>query len=546
MALVAKIPELVRRAFSRILRYPKHVLVPALVVLLIGVVGLATLPLRAAAGFQGSKTTPTPTVSPTPTPLSPWADLRITSNQDMQVLCGTAPQPYTITLLNEGNVPVTWTGLFNFGALGPTGFSRLTPLSGVQWATSNPASDTVAPGETGSLEVTPTSAIACPGGTARGSLTLTFPAGGAQPDIQLTYSGVTALPTPTPKPSGKPVKPAPNLVVTANQNAQLGCLVAQPSYTISLANTGNVPVAWNVMFPFFGVTPWGNPTPGSGTLAPGQTTTVTMQVQSDPPCNGAPNIATLQLSFPQGGSEHDIQLTYAEAGTPPDSTVELSGNVNFVDSCASGVPSSYTFAVHNVGNVRAYPSFIAVESGSPVGAYGWATVSGQPAGTTWIEPGQEITYTVMPNGITETGGAIYSGVTCDGSTYHLTLQVTGYRTTTQTFTLTDAIALNPAKVVVTQNQPFHDNCASSATSYPVTLSNTGSQTATWTVAVDPSGPSWGTFKPTTGTIKSGKTATFTVNTPVPSVCGPIYHAFVHVTYADGTTQSDIVLTYYTF
>ena len=62
MALVAKISELVRRAFSRILRYPKHVLVPALVVLLIGVVGLATLPLRAAAGFQGSKTTPTPTV----------------------------------------------------------------------------------------------------------------------------------------------------------------------------------------------------------------------------------------------------------------------------------------------------------------------------------------------------------------------------------------------------------------------------------------------------------------------------------------------------
>ena len=80
-----------------------------------------------------------------------------------------------------------------------------------------------------------------------------------------------------------------------------------------------------------------------------------MQVQSDPPCNGAPTIATLQLSFPQGGSEHDIQLTYAEAGTPPDSTVVLSGNVNFVDSCGSGVPSSYTFAVQNVGNVRAYP-----------------------------------------------------------------------------------------------------------------------------------------------------------------------------------------------
>src|SRR5215471_2909351 len=119
-----------------------------------------------------------------------------------------------------------------------------------------------------------------------------------------------------------------------------------------------------------------------------------MQVLVAPPSNGAPDIATLQLGSPQGGSEHDIQLTYAEAGTPPDSTVALSGNVNFVDSCASGVPSSYIFAVRNVGNVRAFPSFIAVESGSPVGAFGWATVSGQPAGTTWIEPGQVITYTV--------------------------------------------------------------------------------------------------------------------------------------------------------
>jgi hypothetical protein len=108
----------------------------------------------------------------------PRVNFIVTSNQHVTLACvlvsgNWVPPSYTITYDNTGsNVPVTWV------------FSSGSP----SWANSSPKSATVQPGKTGSFQVNPT--VACPtapsGGTFNGTLNLSFPQGGYEPNIKLS------------------------------------------------------------------------------------------------------------------------------------------------------------------------------------------------------------------------------------------------------------------------------------------------------------------------------------------------------------------------
>jgi hypothetical protein len=106
------------------------------------------------------------TVLPPPAP-----DLAITNgNQNYVQACADYPPPYPIVLENEGNVSVQW---------------QFEP-AGSNWATANPAANTLLPGDTETVSITPSPAI-IEGDVYSATLALSFPQGGSEAPITLNY-----------------------------------------------------------------------------------------------------------------------------------------------------------------------------------------------------------------------------------------------------------------------------------------------------------------------------------------------------------------------
>jgi len=235
--------------------------------------------LRPTPRATATRSTPTPT----PRPITAHAALQVTQNQTYSESCTSVPaSAYTVTLDNRGsNVPLDW----QFSAAG-------------SWASASPSHARIGAGQTATVRVSPG---VCPIGadstTYQATLHLGFPQGDSQPDIALSdvISGYL---------------PYPALVVTQNQDAGSNCN-PHASYTIIVNNlSGNVPVTWQfVPVEYSGGVPWATATPPSATLATGQgATNITVYPQS---WTGYETYhATLQLSFPAGGSQGPIYLTY--------------------------------------------------------------------------------------------------------------------------------------------------------------------------------------------------------------------------------------------
>jgi hypothetical protein len=263
-----------------------------------------TLALQIAGGASPATPSPTPTPTPrpvpraaathtpvpapriptpTPRPIPPHAALQVSQNRTYSESCTSVPaSAYTVTLDNRGsNVPIDW----QFRAAG-------------SWASASPSSARIGAGQTATVRVSPG---VCPIGNAattyQATLHLGFPQGGSQLDLAL--SDVIAGPP-----------PHPALVVTQNQNySTANC--PSTGYTVALSNTGgNVPVQWQLVptETDSGGNYWATASPASGTVTAGGTATFQVSPQSWATC-GLYH-ATLHLTFPQGGLQPDIALTY--------------------------------------------------------------------------------------------------------------------------------------------------------------------------------------------------------------------------------------------
>lgn len=165
---------------------------------------------------------------------------------------------------------------------------------------------------------------------------------------------------------------------------------------------------------------------------PGQTVSFVVKPIWSMPCGGTSYHASVQLHFPSGTTQADIPLTYAGTGPVANSNVVLvSGTLNVVEACpASGVaPNSFTFAIKNIGNGIAYPSMKPLNE--LVGFNSWATVQvvrdppDEPV-SSWLYPGEIMTVTISP----------VAGVSCNGTNYHVYLEIfdTQGKSTMMTFT----------------------------------------------------------------------------------------------------------------
>jgi hypothetical protein len=245
------------------------------------------------------RATPSPTAIPTPipTPVVPQANLHVTQNQNVtHSLC--SDTAYSVSLSDAGaNVPVGWS------------FQPVEYNYGAPWAITSPASGTVASDGSATVQVIPQSWISC-NVTYHATLQLVFPDGGFQTDIAVTFNPGPP-PTPTPVPATPtPVPATPNLHITQDQFYSANCYATE-QYTVILDNTGgNVPVQWSfVPTESYLGSPWADASPASGTVGPGGSASFQVTLPAWIVC-GTTYHATLQLSFPQGGYQPNLSLTY--------------------------------------------------------------------------------------------------------------------------------------------------------------------------------------------------------------------------------------------
>lgn len=271
--------------------------------------------------------------------------------------------------------------------------------------------------------------------TASGSATATAD----QTAIATTTGSATATVSST---SGTGPKPTPSATerndvqVAKNQNFNPQCSNGDtPTWSVQLTNVGTMTVSWQAVFPIIQNNDkpyWGTAQPDSGSLGPGQSSSFVMSQSGGLiPCGGDTYKASVHLTYPAGSWQPDLPLTYAGVGPIPMSNVKLtSGALNNKEACpASGVaPAPFTFTIQNTGDAIAYPD---IYTHDDIVANLWANVSyvfnpPNPAVTTWLYPGETWTVTVSPR----------AGVKCDGTVYHIYLDIGDARKTYQTTTFT--------------------------------------------------------------------------------------------------------------
>lgn len=229
--------------------------------------------------------------------------------------------------------------------------------------------------------------------------------------------------------------------VTQNQNFNPTCTNDGPAkWTVQLTNTGAMTVSWQVAFPILPgqMQPWGTVSPNSGSLGPGQSGSFEMaDLNGLMPCGSSKTEkASVHLTYPAGSWQPDLPLTYVGVGPIPESHVVLtSGSLTNVAACpASGTaPAPFTFAVMNTGTAIGWTNMSIKDRISETNLNLWATVVSasfdppqNPAITTGLTPNETETVTIAP----------LAGVLCDGTVYHMYLQISDQRMPSQTMTFT--------------------------------------------------------------------------------------------------------------
>lgn len=229
--------------------------------------------------------------------------------------------------------------------------------------------------------------------------------------------------------------------VTQNQNFNPTCTNDSPvKWTVQLTNTGAMTVSWHVTLPLLPGQdrPWGTTSPSSGSLGPGQSGSFEMTgLDGLMPC-GSSNTekASVHLIYPAGSWQPDLPLTYFGVGPIPESHVVLtSGSLTNAEACpASGTaPAPFTFAIMNIGTAIGWTNISIKDRISETNLNLWANVASasynppqNPAITTGLTPNETETVTIAP----------LAGVLCDGTVYHMYLQINDQRMPSQTMTFT--------------------------------------------------------------------------------------------------------------
>ena len=188
----------------------------------------------------------------------------------------------------------------------------------------------------------------------------------------------------------QPPAPHANLVVSANQNYSETCNGSPAApYTVTLSNAAsNVTVGWT----WTPASTWATASPASGTVSAGQSASFNVSPTICPsPTQATQAHASLNLSFPQGGSQPSISLTDTITGPAPHAN--LQAQYSQADSCTSTpdgpFPGDVAITLVNNGNVPVTWTFTSANADS----HGVIWASASPSSGT-VNPNQSVPVTL--------------------------------------------------------------------------------------------------------------------------------------------------------
>ncbi len=395
-----------------------------------------------------------------------------------------------VTLDNSNsNVPITW----------KLTISDTDPLGDV-WASVNTDNGTIDAGQQAMITLTPVASLCL---SLVGKQVTTF-------NAIISYTGANQTQQMTLMDSVTPPQAVNNLQVSPQSTSQ-GCnsrTSGLPAIPVTLDNRqSTVSVNWQVTIndgdPAGNI--WANASPASGTVAAGQTATLTI-TPIGALCGDmflSAGSVTYRANINETALGQTNTVTVRDAVAPPPAVNNFRlGTSSVAQDCNQSNPlPAFNITLDNTQSNTAV--------NWSIGGTKWETAS-PSAGT--IPAGKTATLTITPNAQLCTT----LGPGTQATTFQATISGTGAG---QTKTLTLADKVTPIRAVLNFSvSPLvvSQNCGQTfpAPAFSVVLNNTQSNVAVnWQISItqtDPAGNIWATASPTSGTVNAGARAVLTI------------------------------------
>ena len=394
---------------------------------------------------------------------------------------GANPAGQTVTITNTGDGALAWTA-----------------SEPIAWLVGSPASGTLAPGQSGALNLN-VNAEGLASGRYTGTLTIAAP--GAANSPRTVEVALTVAPPPAGTLEVSPASLSFTMQHGANPDGQ----------TVTISNTGAGPLTWTASEPIA----WLVGSPASGTLAPGQSGALNLSINAEALAPGR-HTGTLTIAAPgANGTPRTVEVALTVA-PPPAGALDVSpASLAFAAEQGTS-PAGQTVTISNTG---AGP--LSWTASEPIG---WLV--GSPASGT-LSPGQSAALSVAVNS---------GGLAAGRYTGAITVSAPGAAGAPRSVEITLTVAARPAAPALSVSPgtlAFTTDQGSNRAAQTLTISNTGGGTLTWS-ASEPI--PWLVGSPAGGSVAAGESASLGITVNSAGMAPGSYEGTVVVT-AAGATES---------
>lgn len=397
------------------------------------------------------------------------------------------PGAQTIVLQNSGKQVLNWAGSVETG-------------DGTAWLAIAPSRGQLGPGMSATVTVSVQS-LPLPVGSYQGAINFS---GGAS--AQVTISLTVVAP-------GNLVASPPALAF----NAFTG---QQPSAkTLTLQNSGGMPVNWTASIATASHQQWFSITPGSGQLAPGGQQNIAVSVNTAALSPGAYQ-GTLTFSSAASSQTLTVAVSFTVAN-PPAPAISLQPAQLSFSTIKGANPASQSLTITNTGNATL--NWSAAEEGSGAHLLNISPEHGS------LPPGQSAQLLVSPALAGASTGTFTATITVADSDTATTVPA---RSVPVTITVTDQAAIT----VSPESLTFNNSSTYTNTSQLLVINDTGSAELHWTIAPSSDASSWLKVDTSAGAIAAGGSTVVGVTCDSSALTPGTYTATLIVSDSDAGTK----------
>jgi hypothetical protein len=397
------------------------------------------------------------------------------------------PAAQTIVLQNSGRQKLNWVGSVETG-------------DGASWLAIAPARGQLAPGMSATITVNVQS-LPLAVGSYQGAINFS---GGA--DAQVTISLNVVAP-------GNLVASPPVLAFNAFTGQQ------PAARTLTLQNSGGMPVGWTAGIVTANHQQWLSVTPGSGQLAPGGQQNIVVSVDIITLTSGTHRGT---ITFTSAGSTQSLSVAVTFAVTNPPAPVIGLQPAQLSFATVKGTdPTAQSLTITDTGNATL--DWIATEGRSGANLLTISPSHGS------LPPGQSAQLVISPSVADADAGTLTTMITLADSDTGTTV---ASRNVPVTITVTDQ-----AVITVSQNSlTFNNSSTYTSTSQLLVIGNAGSAELHWMVAPSSDAVSWLKLETSAGDVAPGGSTVVSVTCDSGSLAPGTYTATLLVSDSDAGTK----------